>query len=104
MLFVIQASDLSYQLNRSLQNRSLSGIRIVPKVKDVNHAHFADDTLLLGVANLNTARNFKIELDYFRNSSGSEINFHKSKVYGWNCSPCEMLELSQILEMEGITI
>ena len=82
VLFVIQAFVLRFQLNRRLQNRSLSGIRIVPKVKDVNHAQFADDTLLLGAANLNTARNFKTELDYFRNSSGSEINFHKSKVYG----------------------
>ena len=84
MLFVIQASVLSYQLNKSLQNRSLSGIRIVPKVKDVNHAQFADDTLLLGAANLNTARNFKSELDFYRDSFGSEINFHKSNIYGWN--------------------
>jgi len=94
VLFVIQASVLSFQLNRSLQNRALSGIRIVPKVKDVNHAQFADDTLLLGAANLNTARNFKSKLDCYMNSSGSEINFHKSKIYGWNCSPLEMLNIS----------
>ena len=104
MLFVIQASVLSFQLNRNLQNRSLSGIRIVPKVKEVNHAQFVDDTLLLGAANLNTTRNFKTELDYYRDSSGSEINIHKSKIYGWNCSPREMLELSRILEMGGVTI
>ena len=30
VLYVIQASILSFQLNRCLQNRSLSGIRIVP--------------------------------------------------------------------------
>ena len=38
VLYVIQASVLSFQLNRCLQNRSLSGIKIVPKVMDVNHA------------------------------------------------------------------
>ena len=38
VLFVIQASVLSFQLNRRLQNRTLLGIRIVPKVKEVNHA------------------------------------------------------------------
>jgi len=103
-LFVIQASVLSYQLNKSLQNRALSGIRIAPKVKDVNHAQFADDTLLLGVANLRTARKFKSELDCFMNSSGSEINFHKSKIYGWNSTPLEMLNISRILDMEGISI
>ena len=94
MVFVIQASVLSFQLNRRLQNRSLSGIRIVPKFKEVNHAQFADDTLLLGAANLNTARNFKTELDLYRSSSGSEINYHKSKIFGWNYSPHEMLEIS----------
>ena len=46
VLYVIQAFVLSFQLNKSLQNRALSGIRIAPKVKDVNHAQFADDTLL----------------------------------------------------------
>jgi len=101
VLFVIQASVLSFQLNRRLQNRTLSGIRIVPKVKEVNHAQFFDDTLLLGAANLNTARNFKTELDLYRSSSGSEINYHKSKIFGWNCSPLEMLEISRILGMEG---
>jgi exonuclease III len=104
VLYVIQASVLSFQLQRCLQNRSLSGIRVVPKVKDVNHAQFADDTLLLGDANLKTARNFKSELDYYKDSSGSEINYHKSKIYGWNCTPREMLQLARILEMEGITI
>ena len=103
MLFVIQAAVLSYQLNRSLQNRSLSGIKIVPRVKEVNHAEFADDTLLMGAANLITARNFKTELEYYQNSSGSEINLLKSKVYAWNCSPREILEIARILEMEGIT-
>ena len=103
MLFVIQAAVLSYQLNRKLQIRALSGIRVVPKVKEVNHAQFADDTLLLGVANLSTTSNFKAELDLYKNSSSSEINYHKSKIYGWNCTPQEMLEISRILEMDGLT-
>jgi hypothetical protein len=59
VLYVIQASVLSFQLHICLQNRSLLGIRVVPKVKDVNHAQFADDTLLLGDANLKTTRKFK---------------------------------------------
>ena len=82
VLFIIQASVLSFQLNRRLQNRSLSGIRIVQNVKEVNHAQFADDTLLLGAANLHNARKFKTELDIYRRCSGSEINYNKSKIFG----------------------
>ena len=103
VLFVLQAAVLSFQLNRKLQNRSLSGIKIVPKVKEANHAQFADDTLLLGAADLNTAGKFKAELDFYKISSGSEINYQKSKVFGWNCTPQEMLEISRMLEMEGLT-
>ena len=48
LLYVIQASVLSFQLENSLQQRSLMGISITPIVKRINHAQFADDTLLLG--------------------------------------------------------
>jgi hypothetical protein len=74
---------------------------MVSNVKDINHAQFVDDTLLLGGANNNTARRFKIELDVYKEVSGSEISLHKSKIFGWNCSPREMLDISRILEMEG---
>jgi hypothetical protein len=76
VLYVIQASVLSFQLQSCLQNRVLPGIRVVPNVKDVSHAQFIDDTLLLGDANLKTTRNFKTELDLYKDSSGSEINYN----------------------------
>jgi hypothetical protein len=87
VLYVIQGSVLSFQLQSCLQNKVLPGIRVVPNVKDVSHAQFIDDTLLLGDAKLKTARNFKTELDLYKDSSGSEINYQKSKIYGWNCNP-----------------
>jgi exonuclease III len=104
MLYVLQASVLSFQLQSALQSRALPGIRVVPTVKEVSHTQFADDTLLLGDANLKTARNFKTELDLYKACSGSEINYHKSKIFGWNCNPREMLQISRALEMEGITV
>jgi hypothetical protein len=57
--------------------------------------------LLLGGANNNTARKFKIELDVYKEVSGSETSLHKRKIFGWNCLPQEMLDISRILEMEG---
>jgi hypothetical protein len=103
LLYAIQASVLSFQLEHHQQTRSLPGLRIVSTVKDINHAQFADDTLLLGGANVRTARNFKQELDHYKEVSGSKTNDQKCKVYGWNCSPREMLEITRVLGMEGST-
>ena len=77
------------------------GISIAPRVKRMNHAQFVDDTLLLGQANLTTARSFKNELDAYTEASGSEISLRKSKIYSWNCPPIEMTEISRTLNMEG---
>jgi ribonuclease HI len=103
MLYVIQASVLSFQLQSALHNRVISGIKVAPAVKEVSHTQFADDTLLLGAATLKTARNLKTELDIYKSCSGSEINYHKSTIYGWNCNPRDMLQLSRVLEMKGLT-
>jgi hypothetical protein len=70
----------------------------------VNHAQFADDTILLGAGCIKTARNFRKELEIYKVCSGSEINYLKSKIYGWNCSTREMQLLGRALDMEGITV
>ena len=33
--------------------------------------------------------------------SSSKINFRKSKIYGWNINPREMLEITSVLNMDG---
>jgi exonuclease III len=103
LLYAIQASVLSFQLDNCLQQKSLVGIKIAPRVRNLNHAQFADDTLLLSPATLRSASNFKRELVEYKMASGSEISHRKSKIYGWNCTPREMLDISRILEMEGTT-
>ena len=85
MLYAIQASVLSFQLERALRLRMLSGLNITPGVKNINHAQLADDPLLLGIANTNTTSKFKKELDAYSEASGSEINLRKSRIYGWSC-------------------
>jgi hypothetical protein len=79
------------------------GIKIVRGVKDINHAQFVNDTLLLGGASTIIACKFKQKLDLYKEDSGSQINNRKSKIYGLNCKPREMVEISRILEMEGET-
>ena len=46
-------------------------------VKDINHAQFADDTMLLGGAGVHSAKNFKKELDIYLQISGSKIKNSK---------------------------
>jgi hypothetical protein len=57
----------------------------------------------LGGASTIIARKFKKQLDLYKEASGSQINYKKSKIFGWNCKPREMVEISIILEMEGET-
>ena len=102
LLYAIQASVLSFQLDYSQQIQTLSGLRMAHNVKDINHAQCVDDTLLLGGASINSARSFKKELDIYREVSGSKINYLKSIIYGWNCSIKELTDIARLLEMEGI--
>ena len=92
---------LSFQLNLSQEIHLLPGLRIVNNVREINHAQFADDTLLLGGASIHSAEQFKQELDLYKEVSGSKINFHKSKIYSWKCSARELMEISRILGMES---
>ena len=62
LLYAIQASVLSYQLENARQEQDLPGIRMARGVKDINHAQFADDTILLRGASPIIARRFKSEL------------------------------------------
>ena len=71
-------------------------------VKEINHAQFADNTLLLGGASLLIARHFKQELEIYKQISGIKINFQKSKIYGWNCSVRDLGEIARILGMEAV--
>jgi hypothetical protein len=54
LLYVIQASVLSFQLDYGQLHNNLMGLRIAPGIKDINHAQFANDTLLLGGASVQT--------------------------------------------------
>ena len=97
LLYAIQASVLSFQLEHVQNQKNLHGLRIALGVKDINHAQFAYDTLLMGGASLQIARKFKNELAAYTEISGSVISPTKSKIYGWNIMPNEMLEIVRVL-------
>ena len=70
--------------------------------KDINHAQFTDDTIFLGGASQIIAHCFKNEMNRYYHASGSKINLRKSQIYGWNINPREMLDITRILNMDGV--
>jgi len=101
ILYAVQAASLSFRLEHARTHENLLGIRIVRGIKEVNHTQFADDTLLLGGATPYAAKKFKEVLDNYQYVSGSLINYSKSQVYSWNCTPLDLQVLSRILKIEG---
>jgi len=52
LLFVLQASVLSFYLDKKMMDQEITGLCIARGVKNINHALFVDDTLLLGAASM----------------------------------------------------
>ena len=73
-------------------------------VKNINHAQFVDDTILLGGTSTNSTRRFKSMLDSYYKVSGNFLNYRKSQIYSWNINPREIIDISRILGIEGTTL
>eukprot|EP00253_Pinus_taeda_P033311 PITA_33311 len=84
LLFVLQASVLSFLLNKKQTDQEIMGLNIARGVKNINHALFADDSLLLGAASLTSAKRFKDVVDAYCEDSGSNLNKGKCHIYCWN--------------------
>jgi len=81
LLFVLQVSILNFYLDKKQQDLEIIGLSIARGVKNINHALFVDDTLLLGVATMLLATRFKEVLDEFCEESGSKLNSGKCHIY-----------------------
>ena len=74
------AETLSRKLSSELAAGTIPCIKTTRGVVPINHALFADDSLLLGGASLNIACAFKEILQNFCSISGALINKGKSAV------------------------
>eukprot|EP00253_Pinus_taeda_P023862 PITA_23862 len=97
LLFLIQASVLSFHLNNQMQEQEISGISIARGVQNINHVLFADDSLLLGTTSIDSARKFKETLDEYCMESGSSLNKSKCHTYCWNTPPSLINSISRCL-------
>ena len=80
---------------------SILGIKATIGVDPINHALFANDSLLLGGASLNIAQTFNEMLQFFCLTSGALINKRKSVVYGWNVDHPTILQIARSLRFPG---
>jgi len=88
-------------MERRWSYEDLIGIRMVIELKEVNHAKFADETLLLGGASYPIAQKLKVEQDIFCEINGSKLNSRKIKIYRWNITRRDMVDILRILGMTG---
>ena len=95
------ADSLSRKLTAGKNDGIISSIKSASGVESINHALFANDTLLLGGDSLRLARIFKEIMQHFCIILRALINNQKSVVYGWNVDPSSMVNISQNLGFDG---
>eukprot|EP00253_Pinus_taeda_P015281 PITA_15281 len=96
-LYILMADSLSRKLNAEMITGDLPGIRIANALNPINHALFADDSILLGGASTRIATNFDAVLKSYCRASGAVINNRKSSIFGWNVSQHNLNNIGQIL-------
>jgi len=97
LLFVLQASILSFYLDKKQLDQEILGLNIARGVETINHALFADDSLMLGAATVLSATKFKEVLDDHCEATGSILNKGKCHFYCWNISISALSAISKCL-------
>eukprot|EP00253_Pinus_taeda_P009325 PITA_09325 len=100
-LYILMADSLSRKLTQEQQSGTIPGIRIVQGVSPMNHALFADDSLLLGGASMRIAKSFKTILQKYCSVTGALISERKSAVYGWNTDQQTIQRIASELGFKG---
>jgi len=80
---------------------SLLGLKSSSNVVPLNHALFADDSLLLGGVSPRIAKVFDSVLKSYCRVSGALINERKSEIYSWNTGQQELNNISNVLGFRG---
>jgi hypothetical protein len=92
-------------LSRKLEQERIIGaalgLRITKDLKTINHALFADDSLMLGGASNRVASAFKGTLQAYCKVSGALISERKSVVYSWNAAEHETQMIACTLGFKG---
>jgi endonuclease V-like protein UPF0215 family len=85
-------------------NGNIPGLRSSNGAKPMNHALFADDSLLLGGASNRIAKAIDSVIKSYCRISGALINESKSEVFSWNTDQPELTGITSILGFKGHAI
>jgi hypothetical protein len=77
-LFIICAEGLSVLLNKAHDDGNIEGVRLCHGAPPINHLFYADDSLIIMKANVNSAESLKQVLALYEAHSGQMINATKS--------------------------
>lgn len=99
LLYIIMVETLSSMLENQRKEKKITRIQILRGVKDINHSHFADDTLLIGGASCILSKRFNKVMDEFLQALGRILNNSKCRIYCWSTPSKTMQRISQILEI-----
>lgn len=101
LLFNLIGEVLSCMLNSAHGNGLFEGVAIQGSRVKITHLQFADDVILFLKNDTKSVQGIKVTLKIFELTSGLQINYGKSKLYGFNESPEQM---KQWAECFGCTI
>eukprot|EP00253_Pinus_taeda_P001754 PITA_01754 len=102
-LYILMADSLSRKLTAEITAGSLPGLKPSSGVDPLNHALFADDSLLLGGASTRIAKAFDSVLKSYCRVSEAQVNESKSEIYSWNINKQELIGISNALGFKGHT-
>eukprot|EP00253_Pinus_taeda_P005179 PITA_05179 len=100
-LYILMADSLSRKLAVEKSAGSLPGLKPCEVSTPLNHALFADDSLLLGGVSTRIAKAFDNVLQSYCRVTGALINESKSEIYSWNAEQQEITNISRILGFKG---
>jgi hypothetical protein len=100
-LYILMVDSLSRKLTVEKKDGTIRGIRLMKGLDPINHALFADDSLMLGGASIKIAKIFNEILQSFYSISGALINKRKIAVYGWNVDHQTIQRIAHYLGFSG---
>jgi hypothetical protein len=101
-LFLLCAEGFSAMLTQAESNGLIQGIKLAPTAPRINHLLFADDSLLMLEANVQSVQTVKAILQTYEECSGQVINRDKSSVmFSMNAKRSTKNLLLQSLELGG---
>eukprot|EP00253_Pinus_taeda_P012146 PITA_12146 len=100
-LYILMVDSLSRKLAAEKIVGSLPGLKPSNVATPLNHALFANDSLILGGVSTRIAKAFDNVLRSYCRVTGALINESKRKIYSWNTDQQEITNISKILGFKG---